>query len=438
MKDTGYRGIWSHEGSLVTEEPHRYVHYSGGQATCFQQILPMAYYAEKVNRTFFCYGGSRKDKSQILIMASYYCHTTNTVPRPTIVMDKETNDAHDNPSIMLDDAGYIWIFPAAHGTARPAFIYKSREPYNIDAFDLILETNFSYPQPWHIKDKGFLFLHTRYENGRRFLHWMTSADGVHWSAPCLLAATARGHYQISWRWNDKVGTAFNYHPENPKPNDDVGRTNLYYLETNDMGRTWNNAEGQAITVPLTEAKNMALAHNYEDEGLLVYLKDINFDAAGRPVILYVTSRGGRAGPQNDPRTWTTARWTGNKWDIRAVTTSDNNFDTGCLHIEKDGRWRIIGPTEPGPQQYNTGGEIAVWTSSDLGRTWRRERLVTSNSPYNHSYARRPVNAHSDFYAMWADGHARQFSESRIYFCNAAGDRVFQLPYFMTEDICILK
>ncbi len=37
---------------------------------------------------------------------------------------------------------------------------------------------------------------------------------------------------------------------------------------------------------------------------------------------------------------------------------------GCL-LEDD--WRIIGPTETGPQPFNPGGEIAMWTSRDQGR-----------------------------------------------------------------------
>jgi len=244
---------------------------------------------------------------------------------------------------------------------------------------------------------------------------------------------ARGHYQTSWRWGSKVGTAFNYHPEHPRPGDDVGRTNLYYLQTSDFGRTWQSASGATVCPPLVEIRNDALVRDYEAEGLLVYLIDLNYDREGHPVILFLTSRGGAAGPQNGPRTWSIARWTGQQWEFRPITTSDNNFDTGCLHIDEDGTWRMIGPTEPGPQLCNCGGEVAVWTSGDQGDTWRRTRMATSGSPYNHSYVRRPVDAHPDFCAFWADGHGREASESRLYFCDATGVRVFRLPVHMAAD-----
>ena len=113
--------------------------------------------------------------------------------------------------------------------------------------------------------------------------------------------------------------------------------------------------------------------------------------------------------------------------------SDNNYDTGCLHVEPDGTWRIIGPTETGSQPYNTGGEVAVWTSADRGENWTKECMVTRHSPYNHNYVRRPVNAHPDCYALWADGHAREVSPSRIYFCDRTGQKVFRLPARMTKD-----
>ena len=160
------------------------------------------------------------------------------------------------------------------------------------------------------------------------------------------------------------------------------------------------------------------------------MKDIRFDLEGNPIILYITSIGYESGPKNDPRTWTTAHWNGKQWDIRPVTTSDNNYDMGSLFVEKDGTWRIIAPTETGPQLYNSGGEMAIWTSEDNGITWNQIKQITHNSKRNHNYARAVVNANPDFYALWADGHGRKPSESNLYFSNREGD-VFALPRKMS-------
>jgi hypothetical protein len=86
----------------------------------------------------------------------------------------------------------------------------------------------------------------------------------------------------------------------------------------------------------------------------------------------------------------------------------------------------------GPQNYNTGGEMEMWESKDQGKTWTKLKMLTWNSEYNHTYARRPVSVHPDFYAFWADGHGREPSESRLYFCDQHGN-VYRLPQKMDGD-----
>jgi hypothetical protein len=94
---------------------------------------------------------------------------------------------------------------------------------------------------------------------------------------------------------------------------------------------------------------------------------------------------------------------------------------------------VIAPTDLGPQPYNPGGEMVLWTSQDEGQSWTRVKQLTRNSPRNHTYARRPLNAHPDFYALWADGHGREPSESFLYFANQRGDHVWRLPQKMNTE-----
>jgi len=424
-KAAGYRGVWY--WNQATDDEYRYK-YSGGLGTYCAKHIPLAVYSAEVGKTFFCYGGASESGS-LLHVVSCHDHKTGMLPRPTILLDKATGDAHDNPVISLDDAGYVWVFSPSHGTGRLSFIHRSREPYSVDAFEPTYEGNFSYPQPWHSPGRGFAFLHTRYTERGRELYISRSRDGLEWEDGGCLAAMEMGHYQVSWRWGNKVGTAFNYHPAPVGLNH---RTNLYYIESDDMGRTWRTVSGEAVQTPLTAVGNPALVHDYAAEGRLVYLKDLNFDAQGRPVVLYLTSGGWEPGPAGGRRVWEVAHWTGERWRITAITESDSNYDTGCLHVEEGGAWRLIGPTEPGPQLRNPGGEMAMWTSDDEGRSWKMVRRLTRGSARNHTYARRPVDAHPDFYAFWADGHGRRPSESCLYFCTADG-AVRRMPAEMPDD-----
>ncbi len=432
-RDDGYRGIWYY--NQATKDEYKFK-YSGGMATYPQQHEPIAIYSPQANKTFFCYGGTTardgKGKQELLHMVSYFDHATGKVPRPTILLDKQTTDAHHNPTMSIDAAGYIWIFSPSHGAKYSAYISRSKQPYSIDEFERVLETNFSYPQPWFIPGKGFLFMHTHYTDGRN-LFWGTSPDGRDWSEPHKLARIDKGDYQISWPCGARVATAFDYHP---KPLGLNARANLYYLETADLGRTWRTAAGQPVATPITNISNAALVYDSRKDGLLVYLKDLNFDAQGHPVVLFLTSKGFEPGPANGPRQWRTARWTGKEWLFHPFTTSGNNYDHGSLYIEPDGTWRVIAPTDLGPQPYNPGGEMVMWTSADQGVTWKRVKQLTHDSPRNHTYARRPVNVHPDFYALWADGNARQPSESSLYFTNQRGDHVWRLPQSMTAEFAL--
>lgn len=438
VAEDGYRGIWYY--NQPTKDEYKFK-YSGGFATYPQQHAPIAIYSKEANKTFFVYGGttarSASDKQELLHMVSYFDHKTGEVPRPRLLLNKHTEDAHDNPTLQIDDRGYLWIFSSSHGTGRPSYIHRSAKPWSIDEFERIMVTNFSYTQPWYVPGEGFLFLHTRYggakavgNNATRCLFWMTSVDGVSWKEPNFLAGIGQGDYSVSWRDGKRVSLAFDFHPP---PQGLNARANIYYLETPDLGRTWRTANGDAIKPPLTTTNNPALIHDSRAEGLLVYLKDLNFDRAGHPVILFLTSQGYEPGPQNGPRQWQTIRWTGKEWVRRPFTTSGNNYDHGSLYIEPDGTWRVIAPTEPGGQPYNPGGNMVLWTSTDEGQTWTKVKQLTRDTKVNHTYARRPLNAHPDFYALWADGHGREPSESAIYFTNQRGDHVWRLPAKMDAD-----
>lgn len=437
-QDDGYRGIWYY--NQPTKDEYKYK-YSGGMATYPQQHMPIAIYCQEVDKTFFCYGGTTardgQGKQELLHMVSYYDHKTGMVPRPRILLNKHTDDAHDNPTLAIDDAGYLWIFSSSHGTSRPSFIHKSKKPYSIDEFELIEKTNFSYTEPWYLPGDGFLFLHTHYNGGKKYglnaircLFWMTSKDGLKWGEPQMLAGIDMGDYQISWRHGQKLATAFDFHP---RPLGLNGRANIYYLETDDFAKTWKTVEGKPVQTPLSATNNPALIYDSRADHLLAYLKDLNFDAEGRPVILFLTSKGFEPGPENGPRIWKTARWTGRSWEFRPLTESLNNYDHGSLYIEADGTWRVIGATERGPQPYNPGGEIAMWVSQDQGAHWTKTKQLTASSPRNHTYPRRPLNAHPDFYALWADGNARQPSESFLYFTDQSGRHVWRLPATMKDE-----
>jgi hypothetical protein len=426
-----FRGIWHGQPDFFPEYGPK---YGGGLGTYPYQTRPMAVYSAAARKTFFCWGGTTAASDPwtrpwdfvsggLLQMVSAFDHARDCLLEPICVFDKWCADPHDNPALQIDGEGYLWLFSPSHGewTTR-SFIHRSKRPFDHTAWETVSDGPlFAYPQPWYDVRWGWMFLHTQYQRGRGL--WLRrGSDGRRWSAPVPLVGFGAGHYQVSFfdECHRCLCLAFDYHPE-------VGgleaRTNLYYMESLDGGRTFRNAAGQWLDLPLQDRSNAALVHDYEAEGLKVYLRDVKRTRRGDPVILYVTSKGFEPGPANGPHQWRLASWSSaGGWRIQDLFVSDNNYDHGELSIgERD--WRIIAPTSPGPQRWNPGGEVDLWVSADEGRTWCKETSLTHNSSLNHTFCRMPLKAHPDFQAFWADGNAREPSPSSLYFCNRSGSRV---------------
>lgn len=471
----GYRGIWftlgqfygpGEDGQAYGERSSKPIFpygdkYSGGLATYTAKHGPMAVYAPQVDRTYFVYGGTpQEDQRHLLCMISYFDHRTGTVPQPVVVYDKlGVNDPHDNPSLQIDEKGYLWVFVSGRSRSRLGLKYRSSEPFEIDSFEHVQSSEFTYPQPHPVigvtatatsdpsKDvktawQGrLLFLFTKY-SGMRELYFESSVNG-RWTPTQKLAGiksegdTQAGHYQTSDStvFNTaagpvtKVATFFNRHP-----NGDVDkRTDLYYLETLDGGQSWQSVDGKTISLPVTEIDSHSRVVNWSSQGKNVYLKNMAFDAGGRPVVLYVTSKGAQPGPPNGPRLLRVTRWDGKLWQTSDIGEVDHNYDMGRLTIDSQ-QWSVMAPAAPGPQPGHGGGEVVRYVSDDEGKTWAFSNAVTQHSSRNHNYVRKPVAAKDPFFAFWADGDPTMLSISRLYFGDSSGQRVYELPYEMNEAV----
>ncbi len=429
-KIDGYRGIWFE----LNQKYHDGDKYSGALGTYTAKHVPLAIYSREADKTFFVFGGTKsEDERYLLCMIGEYNHKTGQVSKPTVVYDKNgVNDPHDNPSLMIDDEGYIWVFVSGRGQTRPGFKIRSKKPFNIDEFEIISEEEMTYPQPWNT-DLGYFHFFTKY-TGVRQLYFETSKDGIKWTEDKLLAAIPvhegepSGHYQTSGVFNGNIlGTFFNRHP-----NGNVDkRTDLYYIQTADLGKTWTTVDQVELQIPVIKQDSPARAIDYTSQSKNLYLKDMAFDENGNPACLYIRSSGHIPGSVSGPYEWCVTAWDGKSWQTTVVTESDHNYDMGSLFISKSD-WKIVGPTEIGPQKWGVGGELAIWKSTDHGNNWEKEKQLTENSKMSHSYVRKPLNYKSPFCFFWADGHSHEFSKSELYFGDFDGN-IWKLPYYMKDE-----
>ncbi len=426
----GYRPIW-----FELNQKYKYGDkYSGALGTYTAKHHPLAIYSEAVDKTFFVYGGTKSPESKYLLcMIGEYDHSSGLISKPLVVCDKMgVDDPHDNPSILIDDQGYIWVFVSGRGRVRMGFKYKSKKPFRIDGFEKITTQEMTYPQPKKMGSTFFNFF-TKY-TGVRQLYIEKSKNGIQWSDNELLAAIPEqkneksGHYQISAQYQEKkIGTFFNRHPNGIVDQ----RTDLYYIESIDLGETWNAADQQPISIPVTEKNSPSRVEDYASLKKNIYLKDMVFDSNGRPICLYIRSNGHKPGPASQPYEWCITKWNGSKWTTRSITTSDHNYDMGSLLFFREDLY-LVAPTAIGPQKWGVGGELQVWKSDDLGDHWIKERDLTHKSVMNHSYVRKSENFKAPFIFFWANGDAHQFSKSELFFGNLNGE-IWKLPYSMEKE-----
>ena len=432
----GYRGIWFDLGQATAYGSK----YCGGLGTYTMKHIPMAIYSPVVDRTYFVYGGTpSQEKKYLQCMIGCYDHATGMLQKPRVVMDKGVDgvkDPHDDPTIQVDKDGYLWVFVSGRSNSRKGRIYRSINPFDITAFEMVSEFTMAYPQIMYSPERGFFFFFTRYD-GTRQLFYQSSVDGRNWTSYKQLASikngteTKSGHYQISNICGNKLCTAFNRHLNG---NVDT-RTSVYFVQSTDWGQTWTTVDGQPVTVPVTKRDANCLVVDYESQDKNCYIKDVNFDTQGNPIIIYVISDSHKTGPEGGVREWFSLYWTGSEWRKTKVTESTHCYDSGSIWVNGD-VWTIIAPTTPmpegDPRYWGAGGEVVEWTSTDKGVSWTRTKQWTSNSERNHTYVRRPFYADDDFYAYWADGNTDAFSKSCLYFATKAG-KIYRMPYNMTAE-----
>ena len=344
----GYRPIW-----FELNQKYEYGDkYSGALGTYTAKHHPLAIYSETVDKTFFVYGGTKSPESKYLLcMIGEYDHSSGLISKPLVVCDKMgVDDPHDNPSILIDDQGYIWVFVSGRGRVRMGFKYKSKKPFRIDGFEKITTQEMTYPQPKKMGSNFFNFF-TKY-TGVRQLYIEKSKNGIQWSDNELLAAIPEqkneksGHYQISAQYQEKkIGTFFNRHPNGIVDQ----RTDLYYIESIDLGETWNAADQQPISIPVTEKNSPSRVEDYASLKKNIYLKDMVFDSKGRPICLYIRSNGHKPGPLSQPYEWCITKWNGSQWTTHTITSSDHNYDMGSLLFFKEDLY-LVAPTAIGPQK----------------------------------------------------------------------------------------
>jgi hypothetical protein len=190
------------------------------------------------------------------------------------------------------------------------------------------------------------------------------------------------------------------------------------LETPDGGQTSDaprrNGKGDALPCLSRNANNPALIYDSMRRGQAGVSEGPQLRSSeGRPVILFLTSRGFEPGPKSGPHEWKTLRWTGSGWQMRRPSRlpTTTTITARCTSRTRRHLAHHRAPRTLGPQAGNPGGEMVLWTSSNEGAdvdegeaTHARLACAITRTRGVRCTRTRPSTR------LWADGHGREPSD----------------------------
>lgn len=393
-QNDSFQGVWYACGT-ANAYPGQPNVYSGPMATYAAWHRPMAVHVASQAKTYFVFGNAKNSPT-----ISYYDHRTRQFAAPVVLGANRNGDAHRNPTLLIDEQGFLYVFYGAHGDVT--HVVKSVESYRIDRWRTMVDFDQrnTYPQPWQLRSAE-LFVSFRGMIGWAFRRstdggqsWLPAEGFIHFPRCAIYAITIAetGSYprrvHIAW---SKLGGGT---PEEVATKHVWARRyNVYYACSDDAGVTWKRSDGTTYRLPIDETQAEKL---YDSGEHGVWLKDIQLDPQGKPLILFVDSEcrtyAGR---------WKIARQEAG-WQIADMAPSDHMYDDGAMVIRGEKDYWIYAPTGVS-QPHEDGGEIEAWQSTDRGATWTRIAPLTTNSPFSHNNAKTVLGGAPDFRVFWSYG-----------------------------------
>ncbi len=248
-----------------------------------------------------------------------------------------TNDAHNDISIMVDGEGYLHMSWDHHNnTLRYA---RSIAPLSLELTEKMPmtgrdEKSVSYPEFYRMADGNLLFFYRNGASGEGNLiinryntkagRWerlhsnLISGEGqrnAYWQA----FVDHRGTIHVSWVWRESPDVASNH--------------DLAYACSRDGGRTWEKSTGEKYVLPITEA-TAEYALRIPQNSELINQTSMSADNKGRPFIASYWREQGSAIPQYHVVYHSGKSWKSLNLDFRKTAFSLSGAGTKKIPVSR--------------------------------------------------------------------------------------------------------
>lgn len=377
---------------------------ASGQAVYEDQMIhPQAVHGAD-GRTYVVYQGANLNPYIVALDSSGNWYGPVRVGVNPLTSQKNFDDTHGAPSLLIDRAGYLHVFYGSHLSHQVHA--RSGAPFDIWHWvsnQAVPPLAMTYPQPmqdtsgtvslyhrldvaWHGYGVGS-WMHSVLTSGAS--QWVTStavvagSPTIEWYAHTQLGANDRTHLVLVAYHRSATTQPFN-------------RYGVFYLYSDGDG-VWRDVRGTPLasddsTYGITYAdlttSTVAASVYVTSAAVAQNQVDVADDGSGHPGILFVNGAG--SGPAS--HAWVFARWGGSSWTTSTIAPTDHLFDSSTLEYVGGGLDAFLtvgGSSDANPslEPYaNRGGDIVQYHSNDDGATWSKEAtLAAANRSMGVSY-----------------------------------------------------
>ncbi|MBN2612363.1 MAG: BNR-4 repeat-containing protein [Bacteroidales bacterium] len=347
------------------------------------------------------------------------CYDIDTRQVTTQVIHKNLEiDDHDNPSLIIDNKGYVTYYYTKHAFKTPLLTVRSKRPEDISEWAPVRELHLNDTIAYKEYRNSYTYANIYQladENNRQYLFWrgmdfkpnfsFSDDQGNSWSNGKILILPdrtyrdRRPYLKVSSNGKDKIHFAFT----DGHPRDEP--TNSIYYACCKNGKILQ-ADGSEICrlddAPF-EPSEADVVYDARQSGVKSWIWDIAEDTLGNPVIVYSRF------PDDSNHLYHYARWNGTQWEDHFLLNSGGWFPQtpeGKHEREPNYSGGIVIDHEDPSVVYlsaKTDGtfEIEKWKTFDGGTNWEIEKITCRSQKDNvRPFAVRNANSDKIPQVIW--------------------------------------
>lgn len=376
-----------------------------------------ALYDSTGNTTWFAHEGWRNSLRCCIVTT--YNHTTRWwSPEYVVAAASNVSDDHGNPSIVMDNSGYVHIFWDGHAAIKPwvrhAHTTNPRDPrsWTVDA---PLPSPATYPHPHAVGSTLRVYYRVGSDDSQLGLFKTTSLSGGVAQLPAspTILVNWGGSNAFYQGYEFSVGTDIYIFNTDGLADDTGGRQNLYCYVNSTTDESVRNIDSSVTiasgSLPISKATSDASFCILSQTGAQITnipTACVTSDGLIHVVYLEGLSNGSSWNVQYK-------NWNGSTWSTpTTVTTTDDHLGFHAVVSMADNSLELYLTADPGALWFRGGNIVRFARTAGAGGSWGSSTTIrTSSGAYPLDECSAVKDAHADARVIFAETNTTNSASS---------------------------